>query len=188
MSKLFKNHIALFIFSAILFAFGVLTLPPLELPVINFILALCLLAYLALFLFKRLSSSRGVMFVVLLVEFVIISLVAAGLVLQQLKIINVSGVCRTVGLALWLHSAGALIAAYHSAYVKNANRTPPYVFAINLGLASIGVYMFAAPFISDELVLWILSITAFVLGISALVFAIIFASKKSKKNRKNKNK
>ena len=181
MTKLFKNYVALFIFSGILIALGVLTLPPLELPVINFILAIGLVAYLALFLFKKLSHARGVMFVVLLVEFVIISLIAAGLVLQQFKIINVSGVSRIVGLSLWIHSAGAMIAEYHAAYVKNIKRAPLGVFSLHLGLASFGVYMFAKPLVSDEIIAWIVAVSALALGVAALVLAIVTAAKKSKK-------
>ena len=186
MAKLLKNYVALFIFSGLLLAFGVITLPPLELPVINFILALGLIAYLVLFLFKKLSHARGVMFVVLLVEFVIVSLIAAGLVLQQFKLINISGVCRTVGLALWLHSLGALIAAYHAAYVRSARRTPPYIFALHLAFVSLGVYMFASPFISDLIVTWIVSIASLTFGVLALIFAIIFAARSGKKKKSNK--
>ncbi len=181
MAKLFRNYVALFIFSGLLLALGVITLPPLNLPVINFILAVGLVAYLALFLFKKLSAARGVMFVVLLTEFVIISLIAAGLVLQQFKIINVSGVSRIVGLSLWIHSAGTMIAEYHAAYVRNANRAPLYVFALHLALASFGVYMFAKPIVSDEIIAWIVAVSALALGVATLVLAIVTASKKGKK-------
>ena len=181
MAKILKNYVLLFIFSGLLLALGVITLPPLKLPVIKFILAIGLVLYLALFLFKRLSGPRGVMFVVLLVEFVIISLIAAGLVLQQFKIIDESGVSRIVGLSLWIHSAGAMIAEYHSAYVRGAKRTPIYVFAIHLALASFGVYMFAKPLVSDEIIAWIVAVSALALGVAALVLAIVTASKKSKK-------
>jgi hypothetical protein len=50
MANFFKNYVVLFIFSGLLFAFGILTMPPLKLPVINFVLAIGLFAYLALFL------------------------------------------------------------------------------------------------------------------------------------------
>jgi len=181
MTRLLKNYTALFVFSGLLLAFGVITLPPLKIPVINFMLAVGLLAYLALYLFKRLASARGVMFVVLLSEFVIISLIAAGLLLQQFKLIDISGVCRILGLSIWIHSAGALIGEYHAAYVRSAIRTPLYVFALHLALATLGVYAFAAPFVSDEWIAWLLSVTSLALGILALVFAIIFATRKSKK-------
>ena len=104
MAKIFKNYVALFVFSGLLFALGVLTLPPLKLPVINFILAFALIAYLAFFLFGKLSNARGLMFPVLLAEFVIISLIAAGLLLSQFKLIEIDGVCRIVGISLWIHS------------------------------------------------------------------------------------
>ena len=73
-----------------------------------------------------------------------------------------------------------MIAEYHAAYVKNIKRAPLGVFSLHLGLASFGVYMFAKPFISDETVAWIVAIAALVLGITALILAIIFAAKKKK--------
>ena len=179
MAKLFKNYVALFVFSGLLFIFGVIALPPLK------ILALGLLAYLSLFLFKKLSGAYSVMFVVLLSEFVIISLISAGLILSQFELIAIDGVCRVIGLSLWIHSLAALIGEYHAAYVRSARRTPPYVFVIHLALASFGMYMLASPFLSDTTISWIVSVTAFISGSLSLIFAIIFASSKRKPGLSN---
>jgi hypothetical protein len=181
MANFFKNYVALFIFSGLLFAFGILTLPPLKLPVINFVLAIGLFAYLALFLFGKLSRAKGVMFTVLLVEFVLISLIATGLLLSQASLIKINGVCRVVGISLWIHSAASMIGEFHAASVKMHRRTPIYIFALHLGLSSFGIYIFAAPFISDKTIAWIASAISFALGALCLIFAIIFAARGKKK-------
>ena len=181
MANFFKNYVALFIFSGLLFAFGILTLPPLKIPVINFVLAFGLLAYLALFLFGKLSRARGAMFTVLLVEFVIISLIAAGLLLSQVSLIKINGVCRVVGLSLWIHSTASMIGEYQAATVKIHRRTPMHIFVLHLSLSSFGVYIFAAPFISDKTIAWIAALLSFALGALCLIFAIIFAARGKKK-------
>lgn len=180
MANFFKNYVALFIFSGLLFAFAVLTLPPLKLPMINFILAFGLVSYLTLFLFGKLSRARGVMFLVLLIEFVIISLIAAGLVLGQFELIKIDGVCRIVGISLWIHSTATLIGEYHAACIKSHRRAPAYLFALHLSLSSFGIYIFASPIISDRTIAWIASGLAFALGALSLIFAIIYAAKRNK--------
>lgn len=179
MAKLFKNYVALFIFSGFLLVTGVLTLPPLRLPVIKLILAIGLFLYLALFLFKKLREARSVMFLVLLIEFVIISLIAAGLVFSQFELIKIDGVCRITGLSLWIHATGAMIGEYHAALTR-AKRTPLYVFALHIALLSFGAYTFAAPFVSDKTISWIASALSFALAVLFLIFAIIFASARKK--------
>ena len=178
MAKLFKNYIALFIFAFILAALGVISLPVvLGDLIIDLILALALIAYLILFLFDRLSASSGASFVIFLSEFVTIALIAAGLLLGQFKIINVLGVCRVIGLSIWIHTSGVAIESYIEAYRRQSKKIKPYAFAIYLSLSSIGVYMLASPFISNKAVAYIISGISFALSILTLTLGIIRAAK-----------
>ncbi len=185
MPKIFKNYIVDFILAAILIALGVVMLPVLfGLDIINIILAIGLLLYLALFLFKRITKRRGAMFVIILVEFMIVAVIATGLVLQQFKIFNISGVCKILGLVLWVHSAGMLLGEYFNAKNKDAKTCPPYLFALDIALLTLGTYMFAAPFASDELIAWIVAITLMSLGAALIALAIYYIPKKKKTAKK----
>ena len=180
MAYFFKNYVFLFVFSGVLLGLGVLVLPPLNLPVTKLILAVWLSLYLSLFLFKRLARASGVIFTVLLAEFVIISLISAWLMLGQLNIAEVGALSSLLGFSLWIRSSSALIEEYNAAYSRRSRRSP-YIFLLYLSLASLGIYSVAAPPISDLAIAWLVSIASFTLGAVALVFAIIFAAK-SRKN------
>ncbi len=185
MKKVFNNYIVDFILALLSIALGVIMLPVLfGLDIINIILAIGLVLYLALFLFGRLTRRRGAMFVIILLEFMVVAVIATGLVLQQFKIFNISGVCQIIGLVLWLHSAGMLMGEYFTARAKDAKRTPPYIFALHILLVSLGTYMFAAPFISDELIAWIISIGLMTLGVALIALAIYLLPKKKKSSKK----
>lgn len=176
MTKLFKNYVFLFVFSGVLLTLGMLSLPPFKLPVVNSVLAVWLLVYLVFFLFKKLSQSYGVMFLILLSEFVVISLIAAGFILGQFKLIKTDGLCSILGLTLWVHSISALISGYYATYVGKPRCIPPYIFLIYIALTTLGVYTFADPYLSDTVVTWIASIFSLSVGVVSLIFAIVFAA------------
>ncbi len=185
MQKLFKNYIVDFILAALLIALGVLMLPVLfGNEIINVILAVGLLAYVVIFLFGKLTRRRGIRFVVILVEFVVITVIAVGLVLQQFKVINISGVCKIVGACIWLHGVCSLLGEYFTVAVKDGKRCPPYLFALHIALVTLGTYMFAAPFFSDETIAWILAIGFMALGAALIALGIVFIPKKKKKKKK----
>ena len=181
MTKLFKNYVFLFIFSGVLLALGVLTLPPLKLPIVKSLVAAWLLIYLVFFLFKRLSASYGVTFLIILSEFIVISLFAAGLFLGQFKVINFDGLCRILGATLWVHAVSVLIREYYATYVGKPRCVPPYIFVLYLGLATLGMYAAAAPFLSDTVITWAASTFTLAVGTLSLILAIVYASN-SKKN------
>ena len=180
MAKLFKNYVFLFGLSAMLFGLGIIAMPPLKLPFIKLILALGLIFYLAFFLFKRLSRSAGAMFTVHLMEFVIISLISAWLILGQLKLINIGELSSVLGFSLWIRSSSALIGEYCASYSRKPRRAP-YVFVLYLALSSFGIYIFSSPILSESFIAWLASLSSLAFGASALVFAIIFAAKEKKK-------
>ena len=176
MTKLFKNYVFLFIFSGITLALGVLSLPPIKLPVVKSVIATWLLVYLVFFLFKRLSSAYGRTFLIVLSEFVVISLIAAGLFLAQFGVIKAEGLMRIIGFTLWVHAICVLIREYYSTYVGKPRSAPPYVFISYIALLSVASYTIAAPFVSDLVVTWVISSLTLAAGVTSLIFAIIYAT------------
>ena len=84
-------------------------------------------------------------------------LVALGLVLAQFKVINVSGACAILGLALALRGIVEMFRAYYHHSASNA-RYPLWQFIVNLIILILGVYMFAKPFITDETLIWVMAV------------------------------
>ena len=149
--------------------------------IVNLIIAACLIAYLVLYLLKKLMSrSNGVVKVLTIVEFVLLALVALGCILQQFKVINVGGACQIFGLALWCRGAVEIFRAYYHQRGNN-ERYPIWWLVVALVFVSFGVYLFAKPLFSDVVILWVFVVIILLFGI--LLFVDGFLSKPEGKKK-----
>lgn len=172
MKRLLKNFVFDIIVAVVSLALAIVMLPPfgISAKVLNVLLAIALVFYLVLYLLDKVLHARGNLLILLIVEFSVISLIAIGLLFQQFGVFNISGVCRILGVVLWLRGAVSLVRAYFVAGTKAKRK---YSLLIHMGcilLVSFGAYVFARPFISDLALCWIFSVTFFV---TALVFTIL---------------
>lgn len=159
------------------------------LQIVNIIIAVCLVLYLALFLVKKISGrSNGVIKVLTIVEFVILALVAIGCILQQFKVINIGGSCAILGLAMWCRGVVEIFRAYYHQKGNN-EKYPVWWLVIAVVFVSLGVYLFAKPLFQDVVILWIFVCLILLFGIVLVVDGFLAkpAGKKSvaqkKKNR-----
>lgn len=148
--------------------------------IINIIIGACIIVYLLTFLLRKiLTRQKGVIMILTIVEFVVLSLVALGCILQQFQVINVGGACQILGLALWCRGVVECFRAYfHQSGDKD--KYPLYFLVIALAFVSFGTYMFAKPIFSDVEVLWVVSILIILVGL-LLVTLGIMAKPNSKK-------
>ena len=139
--------------------------------IINLLIAACIIAYLALYLVKKIKApAKRVIKVLTIVEFAMLSLIALGCIFSQFKIINVQGACQIFGLVLWTRGTVELFRAYyHRADSKEIY--PVWYLAVSIALVTFGTYCFAKPFIQDIVILWIFVMSLFVGGILLLVYA-----------------
>ncbi len=151
--------------------------------IINLLIAACIIAYLVLYLAKKVKApGKRVIKVLTIVEFALLSLIALGCIFSQFKIINVSGACQIFGLILWTRGAIELFRAYyHRSDSKEVY--PVWYLAVSIALVTFGTYCFAKPFIQDIVILWIFVVSLLVAGILLLVLAFNKPSK-STSNRK----
>lgn len=146
---------------------------------VNIIIFACIVLYLCLFLVKKIRRrSNGVVKVLTIVEFVLMSLIALGCILQQFKVINIGGACAILGLALWCRGVVEIFRAYYHQHGNN-DRYPLCAIA----LVSVGVYLFAKPLFSDVTLIWIFAILLILAGIILFIDGFLAkpVSKKSKK-------
>ncbi len=156
--------------------------------IINIIICVCIILYLCLFLLKKIMKrTNGVVKVLTIVEFVILALIALGCILQQFKIINVGGACAILGLALWCRGTVEIFRAYYHQKGNN-ERYPVWWLAVAIALVTFGTYIFARPFFSDIVILWIFVILILLVSIILIVDGILAkpASHKNKKQKKTK--
>ena len=165
---------------AVALVLGIIMLPPIGLgqQILSVMLAITLIAYLVMFLFDKARRARGTSFVLILIEFTVISLIAVGLILQQFKIFGETNVvCPTIGIVMWLRGIVVNVSMYATASsVKKSKYNLPE-FLLCIIFSTLGVYLFAKPITSDLVITWCLCgflfFCALVFGGLALLFAPI---------------
>ena len=128
------------------------------------------MAYLVIHLFGKLQRTKGATFILTLIEFSVVCIIIVGLVFQQLRVFNIVGVCRTLGVVLWLRGIVSITVMYiNLGTLKSARYNLPK-FILYLCLITTGVYLFANPLITDLVFNWIL---CSVMLLTALIFAFL---------------
>ena len=183
--KKFKGDSVIYFILAVLFtALGVVLLPSitdLGQNILNVIIAVCILVYLFGYLVKKLKHAKQSIFVLTAVEFGLMFLIALGLILSQFKVIEITGGCKIVGLALGLRGCVEMFRAYYH-QSSNSAKYPLWQFMFNLAILIVGVYMFAKPFITDAQLIVVAAVVSFVCAV--VFFVLGFSARKQNKKQK----
>lgn len=186
--KRFKNDWLLYlIISIFTIALGIVLIVKnyeIGLKILNIAISLVLIIYLIAFLLPILRHRSGNIQILMIIEFVLVALIALGLILQQFKVFNIVGACKIIGLVIWLRAIVELFRAYFYRGKESSYKYPMWYFTIILALVTLGTYMFAKPFFTDQQVVLVLSILCFIASIVLIVMGIIYLPKKSKKSKK----
>ena len=182
MKKLYKNFIFDIIIAVIALALGVVMLPPFGIgqQALNILMAITLAAYLAIYTFDKIRRSKGAILVLTLVEFCIITVIALALVIQQFSPLKISGVCRIIGVVLWLRGVFSALGMYILASSAKRQKYGVIRFLICALLSAFGVYLFAAPIITDLALTWIICITFFACALIFGALGILFSPMRRK--------
>ncbi len=171
------DTVVYFVCAALLLILGLLLVPNFILEhlgydILNYILAAAILIYLFGYLVHKMRYVRSTLLFLTIVEFVLLFLVALGLVLQQFNIVKVQEPCQILGLALALRGIVEMFRAYYHQMGSNA-RYPLAQFIVNLIILIFGVYIFARPFIGRADLVWVMVVVCFVGAILCLVLGIM---------------
>lgn len=183
--KRFKGDWILYlILSVVSIALGIILLVnnyKIGLEILNIAIAIMLVIYLAVFLFPIIKNKQGKMKVLTIVEFVLICIIAVGLVLQQFKVFNIVGACKIIGLVIWLRAVVELFRAYFYRGSENGKKYASWYFCLMIVLITAGTFMFAKPFFTDKQAVLALSIICFIIAIVLISFGIAYAPKSKRK-------
>ncbi len=170
MQRIYKNFWFDLICAVVSLALGIAMLPTFGIVsiVLNALLAATLLGYLIVFMIDKLNRTRGLIFVLAVIEFIAIVLIIAELLVEQFTPLRVGGVCQTVGIVLWLRGVVMVIGMYSAALSVRKPQDKMSRFIIGVALISFGMYLFTNPLIPDAVMEWVLCIALF-------LFALIFA-------------
>lgn len=187
MKKLYKNFIFDIIVGIIALALGVVMLPPFGIGkfVLRILLAVTLGFYLVLYLFDKLKRTRGTLFVLAIIEFLAITGLIVMLFLQQFDVFN-ADVCSMLGLVLWVRGVIALIGMYFKASTAKKSRYDLAPFLLFLLFVSLGMYFFAKPPLTDNVLNWVICIFFFLCALTLGVLAYVYAPMRHEKVKKEK--
>ncbi len=186
MKEFYKNHILDLVLSILFLALGIVLLPVFKVgeTILDYVVAFVLLVYLFSYLVRKLSHARGAILVLTVVEFVVILLIALGLVLKQLKVFNVGDTCQIVGLVVWLRGVVCLVRGYFVSTAEARRKYSLLLFFGYIALVTVGAWLFFAPIIKDATLALTLCIIAFVVFAVLLVLAIKYWPKKTEAQKR----
>lgn len=169
--KLYKNHIFDIIAAIASLIIFVVMIPPFGIAryALNILLAITIGIYAYLYLFPKLTTTHGTPFVLATAEFVIITLVVISLIIQQLHLVEISGVCQTIGLVLWVRGVVLTSVTYLGALKAKKPHKSTTSFIVGMVLTTAGALLFANPIVSDAVLEWVLCLLF-------LVYALLFGA------------
>ena len=138
---------------------------------ITYLIGIALLLYAGCFLLKNLFRKRvTVVKVFMWIEFVLVVLMALGMFLSQLRVINITE-CQALGLTIWCRGFVEIVRGYYNqGDIRVAGRHSAFDRAakyINIFLITFGTYVFFNVNINKDKIV-------FSLGVCMLVAAAIF--------------
>lgn len=149
--------------------------------IIDLIIAAFLFIYLFGYLIRKLTRGSGVVNMLTVIEFTLLTLIALGCILSQFRVLNISGACTVLGFCLWCRGVVEIFRAYY--YQRGGNtRYPVWWLCVAIAMVSFGMYCIARPLFSDVTVLWIFVVALLIVGILTITVGVLSKPKsKSKK-------
>lgn len=191
MLTLYKNYIFDIVVAIIALALSIVMLPVFGISeiFIDIMLALALGVYLVFFLFDKLRHSKGTVFILTIIEFIVIVIVAFGLVFQQFGIIiRFSAVCQTVGLVIWMRGVVMALSLYLASLSAKKPTRSLVKFIIGIVLISLGAALITSTFIPDEVIEWVICVALFVAALVFGALAFLFSPLKHEVGKKSDTK
>ena len=136
--------------------------------------------YLFMFLIKKNNRYRGVVQVLSIIEFVLLALIALGLVFSQFNILAIPKQPSVIlGLALYCRGVIEIFRAY---YYHHSMKTiyPVWWLVVAILFVTFGVYLMVKPLVQLTLIVWLLAISVIVIGIFLITYGAL-ANPKAKK-------
>ena len=143
-------------------------------------MALVIGLYLFMFLIKKINRYRGVVQVLTIIEFVLLALIALGLVFSQFNILAIPKQPSVIlGLALYCRGVIEIFRAY---YYHHSMKTiyPVWWLVVAILFVTFGVYLMVKPLVQLTLIVWLLAISVIVIGIFLITYGAL-ANPKAKK-------
>ena len=155
--------------------------------VIDIFIAILIVIYLCTYLVKKVArGGNGVIKILTIVEFVVLSLIALGCVFSQFGVFSIGEPCQIAGLIMWCRGTIEVFRAY---YFRGSSsvKYPVWLVAVAVALVTFGTYLYVKPLFTAEHLQWLLA--AIMLAIMVvLIYAGIVTKPVGKKKAKKEAK
>ena len=146
---------------------------------VSFAIAVLLCIYLFGYLIKKLIKSKGTIKILTIIEFVLLLLIAVGLVFSKFKVLNIPDSPSIIlGIAFYCRGVIEIFRAYYYQKSSNYNYSVGWL-VIAILMVTLGVFLICTNVVTELMVLITLVAVLFVLGIVSIICGV--ASKPSKK-------
>ncbi len=152
--------------------------------IVNLIIAACLMVYVANYLFPKVKrGGSGPTYMLVLIEFAVLCMIAFGCVLSQFQILNISGACVILGFCMAARGVVEIFRAYYH-QADSKTKYPVWWLAVAIAFVIFGTYLVVKPLFTDTLLLWVFVLALFAYGLLLLAFGV--ACRQAKKAAKTK--
>ena len=157
MQKLLKNWVFTLVLTILLLAFGIIMFTSLGEKTMNILIAAGLLVYIVLVLIDNVIHYRGKILVFAILELMVVTMFATGLLIEDFNIFGrfgISGVNGSVGFAMWLRSVVEIIHGYFLQSTEGKHRFSLPKMLICIAFLTLGVVLMCSPFIQEWVFRW----------------------------------
>ena len=151
--------------------------------VVSFAIAALLCWYLFGYLIKKLIRSKGTIKILTIIEFVLLFLIALGLVFSQFKILNIPDSPSVIlGIALYCRGVIEIFRAYYHQKSSTYKYSVGWLVCAIL-LVTLGVFLFSTNIVTELMVLITLVVVLLVMGIVSIIYGVLSKPKSTKSKK-----
>ena len=140
--------------------------------IVSYAIAAVIILYLATFVFKKIKRSKGTIKFLTLIEFTLLGLVAVGLVINQLQILNITNPSVILGIAFYARGVIELFRAYYHQRDSKA-KYPISWLIVAILFVTAGVYFMVSKLVTIEIILYVLVGALALVGLYLLLVGFI---------------
>lgn len=145
--------------------------------VVSYIIAVLIILYLVLYVFKKFRRSKGKIRLLTLIEFILLSLIALGLLISRLQIFNITNPSVILGIALYVRGTIEIFRAYYYQKGQTVKYSVGWLVMAILFITA-GIILMVTKVVTIELILYVVLATLALFGLYFIYYGV-----KAKPNR-----
>ena len=140
---------------------------------VNLIMLISIAAYIFFYLIPSFKKEhRESIRMLIVIECVLFAVIALGCVFEQFKVINLSGPCVILGMALWIRGVIYVVKGYLYRHSSGERHYSLIDITFAIALVTVGAVLVVRPFFTELHLTWVGSIAVIVTAVILIIFGI----------------